>query len=132
VTSEWAWSPHAEGGTELEQENVIPLEVVLPGVVAGKAANADTKSAADRQVQHLIHFFVHVSHFLFFYFCLFLHCFFNQVLGSIVGNNAGGSAADQQDQHLSHFLLMSVISFLFFSISVIFYIAFPSGSWKHY
>jgi hypothetical protein len=38
----------AHGGVDIEQENVIPLEVVLPGVVADKAANADTKSAADQ------------------------------------------------------------------------------------
>jgi hypothetical protein len=40
----------ADGGAQLEQENLILLEVVLPGIVAEKAANAETKSAANQQV----------------------------------------------------------------------------------
>jgi hypothetical protein len=54
----------------------------------------------------------------FYLFLSFLHCFFNQVLGSTLGDTAGGSAADQQVQHLSHFYPCQ--SFLLFSISVIF------------
>jgi hypothetical protein len=81
----------ANGGAELQQEDVIPIEVALPDDVAEKAANPKTESAIDQQVQHLRHFF-HVSHF---FFCLFYIAFLNQVLGSTLGETVGGFVADQ-------------------------------------
>jgi hypothetical protein len=51
------------------------------------------------------------------------------VMGEQAVNAQTESATDQQVQHLIHFLFISI--FLIFSISIIFYIAFPSGSWKH-
>jgi hypothetical protein len=89
-----------DGGAELQQEMVIPLEVVLQDVVAEKAANAEIKSAADQEVQHLRHFlFMSVISFS---ISLFFTLLFNQVL--TIGDIDSGSAADQQVEHLSHFL----------------------------
>jgi hypothetical protein len=56
----------ADGGAELP-------EVVIADVLGEKAANAETESAADQQVQHLSHF-LFISVISFFYLCHFLHC----------------------------------------------------------
>jgi hypothetical protein len=74
-----------DGGAELHQEMVIPLEVVLPDVVAEKAANVETEFAADQQVQHLRYFF---------YCCLLFTLLFHQVLGSTDGDTAGDFTVD--------------------------------------
>jgi hypothetical protein len=58
----------ANGGAELP-------EVVIADVVGEKAANVETKSAANQQVQHLNHFlFISVISF-FSISIIFLHCF---------------------------------------------------------
>jgi hypothetical protein len=115
-----------DGGAELQQEMVIPLEVVLQDVVAQKAANAEIESAADQQVQHLRHFlFMSVISFSISLF--FLHCFsIRFLLLEIL------IVVPLQTNRLSTSAIFYHVSYFFvFSISVIFYIVFPSGSWKH-
>jgi hypothetical protein len=101
-----------DGGAELQQEMVIPLEVVLQDVVAEKETNAEIESAADQQVQHLRHFlFMSVISFSFFLFLSFFTLLFNQVL--TIGDIDSGSA-DQQVQHLSHFLSCQLFLYFFY------------------
>jgi hypothetical protein len=93
---------------------------VLPDVIGEEAANVETGSAADQQVQHLGHF-LFISVIYFFLSQLFFTLPLHQVLGSTTGDTASDMgevvveakkypAANQLVQHLCHFLLTSVIS----------------------
>jgi hypothetical protein len=121
-------------------EMMATLPMVEPSffILGEKAANVETESAPDQQVQHLSHFlFISVTSF--FLSLLFFTLLLHQVLGSTVGDTAGGSIgevvvdalkdsiADQLIQHLNHFFHLSH----FFVIFIYhFYNVSPSIFWK--